>query len=1557
MTEPLLGPHCHRRHVKSGGETRRIRLLQDRAADIVATLRGRGDEVRDHELAERARAAIHAAHHVHKSAPTDSAPSKDLASRLKAAARAVERRSRGRQGGRADVTGADIGDAREVMSQLMTECRTAADEREAADVNERKRAIAEWCRLAEANGAGMAHRWAQVPAGWRPETADLHVGDVVTKTSDPAALVAAEACKWRPLWAPPGQAAGLPDWGRPPRLPRPTVAEVRGASKRFKRTTGQSADRVNPRDIGDLGDEVIDILIELMTCCELLGAIPEVVALVVVVLIAKKAGGRRPVGLLPALYRLWAKVRQPHVRRWEAEWERRYFAAGRGRSACDIAWLRALRAEYASSVGATAASVLWDLRKCFEHGSHTLLAQEAKELSFPLAIARLAVAMYGTERRLTLDGAFSEPIKPSRGFIAGCANALAAIKATMIRRMDSFVARNPDCDVDMFVDDAELQSVGTGDSVTKALIVAAVDLSNVLERELGYPLADEKAVIIDNDGSTAQRIADGTDGRAGKPCTVTNKLGVEFTCGRPRPRRGGPRRARYAKQMARRRRIGRLRRLGCRVAQVVTRGARPAATYGAPVHGVSDSELNQLSALTAFATSPSTRGTSRTLKLLIADDPAVAANAAVLSQWAAAVWRACGPSQRRKRTDPTPLLMNAALTKAEKQMADNGYAWSAVTGPASAAVLTARRIGWKHLSGFRIQDERGSLLDMAVTDPRGITAAVERATRVAAEVRAGRKEGLATGQGVWTSPVRRALNSTKLTPMAKASLRRAFTGGYWTSARRMEHGLSADARCPLCGAAVDDIFHRMWECLELHDCRHRYTTERMRDAAAEAGRSSLRWTRAVAAEPRGVMAAPRRDHGETWVFAPGVPHERWLAGDVYTDGSATNPRHPEVRRAGWAAIQVDDQGELIKGVYGHVPAEASTEQTAGAGELYALRRAAELAAGDTVIHTDYQTIIDGVKAGEAACCHHRKPSASAWRAYWRAAEGGNCAVYKVKAHRTRAEAMGDDDPRAFTQWKANRTADIHAKLGAKLHHGLGGRAAADAYEAEHDELAMLAKWIGISLSRWPRAAGGNGRRAREARAKAAATRRARRRRAAASYGHRLALGRDGWRCLTCGKGAGTEGGTRRLASTACQGHIAARVGNQGGEGAQHILWAAESERSQPGELGADLVWCARCGAYSATKVYRLAHACRGFPEKSARTRLRAINSGRHPTTGRRLAPPVRVTDAVLDALNCSAAERRAAFDNLLRGAPRGDLGDAGETHADKLMDDGEGEPVDFDEPAVDNGDGDGDAEERRDDLSVSPPAKRARCAIGWDLIGDEAEADAGSNRDPAYESEEDVFGHGGDLGHGRADSGGGGAKRQELGPPEDDLAERGPAEADVDGQRAVRRRIGSETTFINEDASGSKAERGNEPMTSREPARARCTSHAGHGARQPNEPKRIRLTCHAADGNSADGQRRQSRSPSRAAASSWQGRHPAHAHAASPHASESSGDRHHDGREGQPRLSEPESQCPSDARELKRRRIRGKRPPLPPSPRSGLRAASWPAPSQSVDLADGSMVP
>ncbi len=555
---PLLGPKASK-YGRAPPTVRRLRAVQDRAGAAAAALRRRSKRLMEAaihleqsqrdgwtEVIERARAAIHTGHHTvavdGKKQGSVEAFTVESAAELKEFGKWVERHAMWaavypdmQTSGERDPSGSGkvppehdrtswMIDAVEWAEDIVRKADAVAGPAEATCRNEKRAAVTKWAHEASYAGAAVAHRWTKVPEDWRPETVSSVLEGAATVTADPGAVVEAERYKWDKLWRPQGTVRPRPDWGTVEKLQRPTVEQFRRAARSFPRTTGIGVEGILPADFDALDDVGVDACIDVMMTCEAVGYIPKVVALVLVNMIPKKDGGRRPIGLLPSLYRIWAKVRRGEVRDWERKWARDYFAAGPGKAAETAAWISALRAELAAASGASSATVLWDLLKCFEHGQHCLLAEEAAAVKFPVAIARMSVEMYCAERRLIVDDAVSDAIHPTRGFMAGCARALALIKVVMVRRMDRYVARHPRVNLDLYVDDVELQTIGTK-RIVSTMAAAVADLEKVLTEELGFPLAEEKSRVIASTDEIAEEIVAATDGLAGQPAKKAVKLG------------------------------------------------------------------------------------------------------------------------------------------------------------------------------------------------------------------------------------------------------------------------------------------------------------------------------------------------------------------------------------------------------------------------------------------------------------------------------------------------------------------------------------------------------------------------------------------------------------------------------------------------------------------------------------------------------------------------------------------------------------------------------------------------------------------------------------------------------------------------------------------------------------------------------------------------------------------------------------------------------------------------------------------------------------------------
>jgi len=65
-----------------------------------------------------------------------------------------------------------------------------------------------------------------------------------------------------------------------------------------------------------LGDEVLEVMCDLLALLEALGVFPEDLEQVLVALIPKPTGGERPIGLYLALFRVWSAARGPKLPRW-----------------------------------------------------------------------------------------------------------------------------------------------------------------------------------------------------------------------------------------------------------------------------------------------------------------------------------------------------------------------------------------------------------------------------------------------------------------------------------------------------------------------------------------------------------------------------------------------------------------------------------------------------------------------------------------------------------------------------------------------------------------------------------------------------------------------------------------------------------------------------------------------------------------------------------------------------------------------------------------------------------------------------------------------------------------------------------------------------------------------------------------------------------------------------------------------------------------------------------------------------------------------------------------
>ena len=423
--------------------------------------------------------------------------------------------------------------------------------------------FAEWVETAVAGGARVAHEWVRRREPWVPSLCS----DPVTgkSTSNISTYLALRCHEWGTIWN--AQESCVADevlnWDAlrsVRRLPDIPVSDIRRASADFRRQT-DNRDGFHPRHFCLLPDLALQSMSGILLACELTGIFPPQLESLVVALVPKPGGGDRPIGLFRATFRLWQRCRRRLYKDWQrSQASDRFFAGSKQRSALDVSWRRAFRAESESSGGGLAVSALWDLRKCYDHVQHHLLAAFAIRVGFPCALLRLTLRAYRWPRILLKDGVVSRTVWPRQSIVAGVTAATYELRALLVLHLREHVATHPLVRLNMFIDDASQDCNGKSSAaIASAISSSSRDLWALFEVELSLPVADSKCVIVGSHVHIVRSVSRSL-GRLGKICVYgARDLGVDFTAGRLHSRvKGSTRAVRCGTLLYRYRRIKRL---------------------------------------------------------------------------------------------------------------------------------------------------------------------------------------------------------------------------------------------------------------------------------------------------------------------------------------------------------------------------------------------------------------------------------------------------------------------------------------------------------------------------------------------------------------------------------------------------------------------------------------------------------------------------------------------------------------------------------------------------------------------------------------------------------------------------------------------------------------------------------------------------------------------------------------------------------------------------------------------------------------------------------------
>ena len=157
-------------------------------------------------------------------------------------------------------------------------------------------------------------------------------------------------------------------------------------------------------------DNILECYAVVLNKAEASGQWPNLVTTNLIHLIPKPSGGRRPIGVMATLVRLYERVRRGVVVQWRSNTAEACNYMTGGKSAVDAVWVQSVRDEAVQEKGLVSASALLDLIKAFECVRLDVVWEAGRRLGFPLAILRLSLRAYCKARRLIYRGIVGESI-------------------------------------------------------------------------------------------------------------------------------------------------------------------------------------------------------------------------------------------------------------------------------------------------------------------------------------------------------------------------------------------------------------------------------------------------------------------------------------------------------------------------------------------------------------------------------------------------------------------------------------------------------------------------------------------------------------------------------------------------------------------------------------------------------------------------------------------------------------------------------------------------------------------------------------------------------------------------------------------------------------------------------------------------------------------------------------------------------------------------------------------------------------------------------------------
>ena len=697
----------------------------------------------------------------------------------------------------------------------------------------RRKAWKIWVAKSVEKGGGACHAFVRRQL----MAADATVGLASCLDASPQAVVNQDLKTWKAIWERHQGTTTAPwrnhdaDEGE---LPAVTAQCLRRAARSFKESTSIGVDGIPPKTVALLSDELLEVVADLINRIEEGGVWPQSYSTAVLHLIPKPAGGRRPIGLLPTLVRLWERARKDVVRRWRSKEAMPFSWAGKGKGSEAAVWQQSVRAEAATHRGHTTAAMMVDLVKAFESVPLWRVWEAGLRRGLPTRLLRLALEACSFTRRLVFSHAFSEAVESLSAILAGGGMAVDLLALALEETVDEASRLCPAVEPYLVVDDLTLMACGTEQFAVAQVVQAGrfcvekFEASGmVVSRNQAWEDDGEgKSIALASTPSARKRLATSTRAMGIPVRRKTKNLGVDFGPGS----KVGKRTIMLGRWAKARERTCRARKLGKAAAPgVFSTGPLASVRYGSSLTGVTETLLSGIRSVAA-STFGNQKGRSTTVRLALRKaDLAVPLMRSPVKAWLTAVW------DRSLDAD----TLRGALTAAQAAALRGGNPHAAVQGGAGAYVAALFRVGWRAPSIDVVVDHLGNLIRIGENcDVRMFLRLFEERlaqvllnlSSVAEEIRGKAKhhgygvqharhgeactplEGSQLQGKPWLQPVLMAIGGAQgkgADAKVRESLRSYAEGGWWPQARLHSQGTARDPLCQICYGAEGTCLHRL----------------------------------------------------------------------------------------------------------------------------------------------------------------------------------------------------------------------------------------------------------------------------------------------------------------------------------------------------------------------------------------------------------------------------------------------------------------------------------------------------------------------------------------------------------------------------------------------------------------------------------------------------------------------------------------------------------------------------------------------------------------------------